>query len=77
MPITNDQEFRTYDLGQAAFIRARGHPLLRTVPNDGRRVAFVFPASAAPTADGFFRDEPVGSWAFWNAIKALKAIVNH
>jgi hypothetical protein len=51
---TRLDEFRTSDLGIAAFLVAQETPLLR-VENGGERTFFVFPGSAEEAASRFYQ----------------------
>jgi len=66
------EHYQTHDL---AYLVACGHPLLRVERQPGGRCIFYFPAAARADAEGFLRNEPVGSWDFANALRSLKARV--
>ncbi len=51
---SHPDEYRTSDLGIAAFIFAQDFPLIR-VENGGPRVSFVFPRTAEQAAARFYR----------------------
>jgi hypothetical protein len=73
--MTTTPHIETSDLGQAAFLLARGHPLSRiTGPPGGRRV-FLFPAAAQPDADDYFAGGQAPARALVNALRDLKASV--
>ncbi len=52
MPAGIPDEFHTSDLGEGAYLVAKGLPLLR-VDHGAVRATFVFPASAARVAPSF------------------------
>lgn len=47
------EDFRTSDLGQAAFLLAKDTPLLR-VEHEGPRAFFIFPETAKSIAELFY-----------------------
>ena len=73
--MTNEDEYRTTDLGLAAFLVARGHPLMRLEGRCGDRRVFCFPTAAEGSAPLFHRDASVPARTFANAIRDLKALV--
>ncbi len=52
-PTDTPDEYRTSDLGQAAYLLARDVPLLR-VDHEGDRATFVFPGTARGTGRLFY-----------------------
>lgn len=68
-------DYRTHDLGLAAFLVASGHPLLRVLGPRGGQRHFVFDYAAIAIAPSYFRNAPVSARAMMNAIRDLKALV--
>jgi hypothetical protein len=66
-------EFRTTDLGRAAFLVVKGHQL-RAVVGRGRR-SFVFAYSAAEDAASYYLGAVIPARAFASAIRDLKALL--
>jgi hypothetical protein len=54
IPISRPEEYRTPDLGIAAFLLSKEVPLLR-VDNAGERAFFVFPGGTEKTAQLFYQ----------------------
>jgi len=73
--MTDEREYRTADLGLAAFLVARGHPLARLDGRRGDRRVFCFDTRAEAAAPLFYRDDKVGARTFANALRDLKALV--
>ena len=72
---TQPDEFRTSDLGIAAFLVAQDTPLLR-IENGGERVFFVFPGSAGQSATRFYRpgDNLVDARRFHFSLRELRGL---
>mgnify|MGYP003578169235 CR=1 FL=1 len=64
----------TTDLSCAAFLMARGHPLLRTERQPSGRCVFTFPTTAREDAQAFYAGAVVPARAFANALRDLKAL---
>jgi uncharacterized protein DUF5659 len=64
----------TTDLSCAAFLMARGHPLLRTERQPNGRCVFTFPAEARDDAHTFYAGAQVPARGFANALRDLKAL---
>ena len=64
----------TTDLSCAAFLMARGHPLLRAERQPGGRCVFHFPAAARDEAQSFYAGAQVPARAFANALRDLKTL---
>ncbi len=77
MMSSEEGEFRTHDLGQAAYVQASGFPLKRLERDGPRRFVFVFEARAARVAEGFFQNDPIRAWDFFNAVRCLKARIRN
>ncbi len=70
-----DSEFRTVDLGMAAFLVSQGFPLLGMVNNGTRQRIFRFSAAATAAAQGYYQNVPVPARTFFNNVRDLKAMV--
>jgi hypothetical protein len=75
MTRTTPTSFETTDLGQAAFLLARGRPLTSMDSAVGRRRIFQFPAAAQADADEYFAGGQAPARALVNALRDLKAAV--
>ena len=64
--------YSTTDLNLAAFLMARGLPLLRTESAGGMRKVFWFGPEARDLAAEFYQDATVPARAFANALRDLK-----
>jgi hypothetical protein len=64
----------TTDLSCAAFLMARGHPLLRTERQPNGRCTFTFPAAARDDAQAFYAGAQVPARGFANALRDLKTL---
>jgi hypothetical protein len=73
--MTTTDTYASSDLNAAAFLMARGHPLLGVERQERGRCVFRFPIGARDDVPGFMRNEPVPAWDFANALRALKARV--
>jgi len=65
----------TTDLSCAAFLMARGHPLLGTERQLTGRCVFTFPAAAREDAVAFYASAQVPARAFANALRDLKTMI--
>ena len=65
-------EYETTDLSLAAFLIAKGHPLVRMEGPRGSQRTFVFPATARDVAGTFFT-ATVPARPYANALRDLKA----
>ena len=68
------EEHATTDLGCAAFLMARGHPLLRVERGAGGRCTFRFPVAAREDAKGFYAGAQAPARAFANSLRDLKTL---
>jgi hypothetical protein len=68
------EEHATTDLSCAAFLMARGHPLLRVERQPSGRCVFHFPAAAREDAQGFYAGAQVPARGFANALRDLKTL---
>jgi hypothetical protein len=71
---TTTTEHRTSDLSLAAYLLARGYPLLGT-GGDARRRVFAFPAGVEDDAKAYYAGASVGARAFANALRDLKTLI--
>ena len=69
------EEHATTDLGCAAFLMTRGHPLLKVERGAGGRCTFRFPAAAREIAQGFYAGAQVPARAFANSLRDLKTLI--
>ena len=73
-PVYSTEHHSTTDLSCAAFLMARGHPLLRTERQPSGRCVFTFPATARDDAQAFYAGAQVPARGFANALRDLKAL---
>jgi hypothetical protein len=73
-PVYTTEDHSTTDLSCAAFLMARGHPLLRTERQPNGRCVFTFPAVARDDAHSFYAGAQVPARGFANALRDLKAL---
>lgn len=66
-------ELQTTDLALAAFLLAKGLPLLRIESAGGSRKMFCFSPEAREVAGHFYQDAPAPARSLANAIRDLKA----
>jgi hypothetical protein len=64
--------FRTFDLGQAAFLVAKGYELSHLETDARGRSAFVFDPEAAHIAGAFFEGAAVPALMMAQALRCLK-----
>ncbi len=69
-----NEGYSTTDLNLAAFLMARGLPLLRTESAGGFRKTFWFSPEARGLAAEFYQNAPVPARSFTNALRDLKAL---
>jgi len=69
-----NDSYSTSDLNLAAFLMARGLPLLKTESAGGFRKMFWFSPEARDVAAEFYQNAPVPSRSFTNALRDLKAL---
>jgi hypothetical protein len=67
-------EYGTHDLGLAAYLIVRGHPLTGLGGVAGGRRTFFFPGGAEADAPGFYQKAQVPAREFFQAVKDLKAL---
>jgi len=64
----------TTDLSCAAYLMARGYPLVRVERQASRRCVFHFPSNARADAQGFYQGAQVPARAFANSLRDLKTL---
>ena len=68
-------EFETADLGLAAFLVARNHPLREVGGATGGRRVFRFTLDAQADAPGFYAGALIPARSYANALRDLKALI--
>jgi hypothetical protein len=69
-----EQPYVTDELELAAFLKARGHRLLRAVPQ-GRLVTFSFDQSAYADLDNYFAGAEISVLELFQAHRHLRALI--
>lgn len=76
--MNHTDEFRTSDLGCAAFLLAKGVPVLGLVPTvDGKRKLFRFEAKERGVAAGYYQNGLVEARTFFNAIRDVRSMLRN
>ena len=74
-PVPSTEDHATTDLGCAAFLMARGHPLARVERQpESYRCTFYFAVEARDDAQSFYKGAQVSARAFANALRDLKTL---
>jgi Domain of unknown function (DUF5659) len=68
-----NEDFRSKDLGQAAYLVASGFRLMKT--EGGSEKVFVFSPEARAVADSYFSGARVIAKDFANALRTVKALL--